>query len=80
METTMRQSRISEILAEIAGKPINIGTDESLLESGLLDSFGLTDLVTKLEAEYGIRIPDGDLNPRKFESIEKIASYVDDRV
>lgn len=76
----MRQSRISEILAEIAGKPINIGTDESLLESGLLDSFGLTDLVTKLEAEYGIRIPDGDLNPRKFESIEKIASYVDDRV
>jgi len=76
----MRQSRISEILAEIAGKPINIGTNESLFESGLLDSFGLTDLVTKLEAEYGIRIPDGDLNPRKFESIEKIASYVDDRV
>jgi len=80
METTMRQSRISEILAEIAGKPINIGTNESLFESGLLDSFGLTDLVTKLEAEYGIRIPDGDLNPRKFESIDKIASYVDDRV
>ncbi|MBM3759135.1 MAG: acyl carrier protein [Acidobacteria bacterium] len=76
----MRQSRISEILAEIAGKPINIGTNESLFESGLLDSFGLTDLVTKLEAEYGIRIPDGDLNPRKFESIDKIASYVDDRV
>jgi acyl carrier protein len=76
----MRQNRISEILAEIAGKPINIGTDESLFESGLLDSFGLTDLVTKLEAEYGIRIPDGDLNPRKFESIDKIAAYVDDRV
>jgi D-alanine--poly(phosphoribitol) ligase subunit 2 len=76
----MKQKRISEILAEIAGKPVNIGTDESLFESGLLDSFGLTDLVTKLEQEYGIRIPDGDLNPRKFESIDKIVEYVDERV
>ena len=76
----MKQKRISEILAEITGKPVNIGTDESLFESGLLDSFGLTDLVTKLEEEYGIRIPDGDLNPRKFESIDKIVEYVDERV
>lgn len=76
----MLQKRISEILAEIAGKPVNIGTDESLFESGLLDSFGLTDLVTRLEQEYGIRIPDGDLNPRKFETLDKIAGYVEERV
>ncbi len=75
----MLQKRISEILSEISGKPINIGADESLFEAGLLDSFGLTDLVTKLEQEYGIRIPDGDLNPRKFESLDKIAQYVEDR-
>ena len=76
----MNQNRINEIVAEIAGKPVQIEPDESLFENGLLDSFGLTDLVTKLEKEFGIRIPDGDLNPRKFESIEKITAYVADRV
>jgi acyl carrier protein len=76
----MMQKRISEIVSEIAGKPVNIATDESLFECGLLDSFGLTDLVTKLEAEFNIRVPDGDLNPRKFESIDRIAEYVEARV
>ena len=76
----MTQDRITEIVAEIAGKPVTVGPDENLFDCGLLDSFGLTDLVTKLEQEYGIRIPDGDLNPRKFESIDKISAYVEDRV
>ena len=75
----MKQKRITEILSEIAGKPINIGTDESLFDSGLLDSFGLTDLITKLEKEYDISVPDGDLNPRKFDTIDRITQYVEAR-
>ncbi len=75
----MKQKRIIEILSEIAGKPIQIGTDESLFDSGLLDSFGLTDLISKLETEYDISVPDGDLNPRKFDTIERITEYVEAR-
>lgn len=76
----MKQKRISELLAAITGKPVVAGGDESLFDSGVLDSFALTDLVAKLEEEYGIRIPDGDLNPRKFETLDKIAEYVEERV
>jgi len=76
----MKQDRIREIVAEIASKPVTVATDENLFECGLLDSFGLTDLVTRLEQEYDIRIPDGDLNPRKFESLDRIAAYVEERV
>ncbi|MBZ2183677.1 MAG: acyl carrier protein [Bryobacter sp.] len=76
----MQQNKISDLIAAIAGKPVDIGADESLFESGLLDSFALTDLVSKLEQEFGIRIPDGDLNPRKFETIDKIAEYVEARI
>lgn len=43
-----------------------------LFESGYLDSFALPDLVTELEKQFGIRIPDSDLNPRKFESLSRI--------
>lgn len=74
---SMMQKRISELVAAIAKKPVTIGTDESLFESGLLDSFGLTDLVSALEKEYSIEVPDGDLNPRKFDTLDKIAEYIE---
>lgn len=53
--------------------------DESLFDSGLLDSFALTDLVAELEKQFGIRIPDADLNPRKFDSVERIEEYLTSR-
>ena len=54
--------------------------DESLFDSGILDSFALPELVSELESEFGIKIPDSDLNPRKFESIARIQSYIESRM
>jgi acyl carrier protein len=73
------QIKILEILRQVAGKPIDPTLEESLFESGLLDSFTLTDLVAALEREFAIRIPDGDLTPRKFDSIARIQAYVASR-
>jgi len=53
---------------------------DSLFESGLLDSFSLADLVTQLEKEFSIKVPDSDLVPRKFDTIERIEAYVASRV
>lgn len=72
------QNKINEIVAKIAGKPVNIATDESLFDSGLLDSFALSDLVSALEKEFKITVPDSDLNPRKFDTIDRITSYIED--
>ena len=74
-----RQSRIIDLIRAVSAKPINPAPDESLFESGLLDSFTLTDLVTALEREFSIRIPDSDLTPRKFDSVSRIESYVESR-
>jgi len=70
------QTRILAILRQVAGKPIEPSPEDSLFESGLLDSFTLTDLVGALEGEFGIRIPDSDLTPRKFDSMARIEAYV----
>ena len=72
------QNKINELVAKIAGKPVNIATDESLFDSGLLDSFALTDLVGALEKEFKITVPDSDLNPRKFDTIDRITSYIEE--
>ncbi|HXA49433.1 MAG TPA: acyl carrier protein [Candidatus Acidoferrum sp.] len=70
------QNKIQAILQQVAGKPIDPSPEESLFESGLLDSFSLTDLVGELERQFGIKIPDSDLTPRKFDTVARIEAYV----
>ncbi len=74
-----RRSKLTEILRKVTKKPVDPAPDESLFDSGLLDSFALPDLVSALEEEFGITIPDADLNPRKFASLERIEEYLDSR-
>jgi acyl carrier protein len=74
-----QQARILNIVRQVAGKPVNPAADESLFESGLLDSFSLTDLVSAIEAEFKIVVPDSDLTPRKFDSVERIQAYLEEK-
>ena len=74
-----RRARIEELIRQVAKKELDVAADESLFESGVLDSFGLPDLVSALEKEFEISIPDADLNPRKFDSVERIEAYLDSR-
>jgi acyl carrier protein len=47
-----------------------------LLESGIVDSLGILELVGFLESEFGITATDEDLTPENFQSIEGIENYV----
>jgi len=73
------QTKIIEIVKQVAGKPIDPTPTESLFESGVLDSFTLADLVSALEKEFSLKIPDSDLSPRKFDSVARIQAYLQSR-
>ena len=73
------RERVTKVLKSVSKKPALPEADESLFDSGFLDSFDLPDMVSALEEEFQIKIPDSDLNPRKFESITRIESYVESR-
>jgi acyl carrier protein len=77
-DVTLRD-RLLAILKQVAKQPIPADEDESLFESGLLDSFALPDLVSAIEEEFQIKVPDRDLNPRKFDSIARIEAYLTER-
>lgn len=70
------QERIFKVVQQVAQKAVPADPDESLFESGVLDSFALPDMVSELEKEFGIKVPDSDLNPRKFDSLARIADYI----
>jgi len=74
------QERILAIVRKVSNQSAAPDPDQSLFDSGYLDSFALPDMVVELEREFGIKIPDSDLHPRKFESIAKIQSYIESRM
>ncbi|MCS7026466.1 MAG: phosphopantetheine-binding protein [Bryobacteraceae bacterium] len=74
-----KRATILEILRKVSNKDLNPAPEESLFDSGLLDSFALPEMVSALEQAFGITIPDSDLNPRKFDSIERIEQYLESR-
>ena len=71
------QTRLRAVVQKIAQKPVPEDPEESLFESGLLDSFALPDVVSAIEEEFSIKVPDADLTPRKFDSIARMESYIE---
>ena len=71
------QERILAVVRKVAQKPLPQDPEESLFESGVLDSFALPDMVSELEKEFAIKVPDADLHPRKFDSLARITSYIE---
>jgi acyl carrier protein len=56
------------------------GSTDDLFVGGTLDSFALVDFVTVLEEHCGIRVPDADVIPANFRTIEAIDEYVKGRL
>lgn len=52
-------------------------TDQaSFLETGIIDSTGILELVTFIETEYGIKIEDEEMLPQNLDSLENISAFV----
>ena len=52
------------------------GDDESFLESGIIDSFGFTELLSFVEDEFGISVAGHELVPDNFDSVSRLSSFI----
>lgn len=50
---------------------------DNLLESGILDSLGVLELVTFMQQEFSVTANDEDLTPENFQNIECMARFVE---
>jgi acyl carrier protein len=53
-----------------------LGEDDSFLETGIVDSTGILEVVRFLEERFGVTVDDEDLIPENLDSIRNIASYL----
>jgi acyl carrier protein len=54
----------------------NISDNDNLLETGVIDSLGVLEIVTFLREEFSLEVEDDELTPENFQSISSIAGFV----
>lgn len=57
-----------------------LSNEDSFLESGLVDSMGILTLVEFVKEKYGIPIEDEELVPENWDSVRRIANFVQARL
>ncbi|WP_417855712.1 acyl carrier protein [Xanthomarina gelatinilytica] len=58
----------------------NVDDDALIFENGLLDSMGLLFLIEFLGEAFQVEVSDDELNPKNFESINNIVSFVSNKL
>jgi acyl carrier protein len=48
----------------------------SLLDSGVVDSTGILEIIGFLESEFGIKVLDEEIVPDNLDSVQRIADYL----
>ena len=64
----------------IIAKIKDIPKDESLVELGYIDSFGIIDLVTYFEKKWKIKIENEEITPEYIGSINKILDLLEKKI
>ena len=60
----------------LLGQNTSLEDADSFLETGILDSTGVLQLIAFLEKTYDITVEDGEMTPENLDSINKISAYL----
>jgi acyl carrier protein len=73
--TDSAEELIEYICKEIIQRPnVQIAADTPLVSSGLIDSFSLVDVLSKLEEVTAMRIPVGKVQPKDMDTVSQMLS------
>ena len=74
IETKVRDYIVRNLMLKHSGSELS--SEQPLLESGIMTSFGIVELVTYLEQTFGVTIDDYDVVPENFQTVRAITEMV----
>ena len=60
----------------LRGRKADLSADDDLLSTGIIDSLGILRLVSFIEEQFGIQVPDQDVIYENFKSIKILVDYL----
>ena len=58
------------------GNATGLNDDASFLDSGIVDSTGILELIMFLETNYGIKIESEEMLPENLDSVNKVVAFL----
>lgn len=74
------QTQLIEYLSHVTAVVDTLLADTPIIQSGLLDSLTLLDLVHFIESSWGVRLSAFDINSSNFRDIQTLASVINERM
>lgn len=74
IESAVRQFVVDKLMFGQGAE--KLANDTSFLESGLIDSTGVLELVMFLEQSFKVKVADEEMLPENLDSVRAIAAYV----
>ena len=74
IQSEIRQFVVSNFM--FGGDGAALTADQSFLETGIVDSTGLLELIAFVEERYGISIDDRELVPENLDSLSRVSQFV----
>ena len=81
MKTEIKDTLINYVISKSDLDDINeIPLDKSLLSEGIIDSFGIIELVEFIESNWDIRIEDNEFTHETMGSINKMVKLISTKI
>ncbi|KAA0134276.1 acyl carrier protein [Gimesia chilikensis] len=77
------QSEIRNFVAEnflFGEDPESLQNDDSFLETGIIDSTGVLELVAFIEDQYDVEVDDDELVPENLDSINRLIDFIESKI
>ncbi|WP_161569180.1 acyl carrier protein [Candidatus Oscillochloris fontis] len=75
--------RIREFVVEnclFGDTSVDLTDDTALLDSGIIDSTGVIEMVFFISETFGLEVPAEDMLPENFNSIARLSAYIEQRI
>ena len=75
-------SKVREFIIEnyLFGDGDTLAEDTSFLESGIIDSTGILELIFFLEETFDVKIEDDELVPENMDSLKNISQFMERKI
>ena len=74
IKTSLRNFLTNSVLPLARGDAF--GDDDSFLESGILDSTGVLEMVGFIEKQFSIRVEADEITPDNLDSLDKLTAFI----
>jgi acyl carrier protein len=75
-EKDIEEKLIAFICRNFMVEPDEFSLEESLVDQGVIDSFGLVEISAFMSHEFGLNITENDMNRENFGTVKKMVAFI----